>query len=147
MPDIKRLEPGDAAEWIDLRQALWPDTDAVALRAEVAGYRPDTGDTVALGAFVDGKLSGFAEASIRSTGSGCHIEQTPWLEGIYVAPSMRGQGMAAALVKAVEDWARLKGFDCLASDARIDNDISIDRHGKWGFAQVERVVIFRKTLT
>ena len=49
-------------------------------------------------------------------------------------------------MKAAEDWARGHGFRALASDAELDNQVSVAAHGALGFEEVDRVVCFLKRL-
>jgi aminoglycoside 6'-N-acetyltransferase I len=58
----------------------------------------------------------------------------------------RRTGAGAALVAAVEEWGRAQGCTELASDADIHNDGSAAAHLALGFAEVERIVCFRKAL-
>ena len=69
-----------------------------------------------------------------------------YLEGLYVEPEYRRRGVAAALVRAVEPWAREQGCSELASDTTIDNDVSAAVHRALGFDEVERIICFRKDL-
>jgi aminoglycoside 6'-N-acetyltransferase I len=50
------------------------------------------------------------------------------------------------LVEAAESWARSKGCLWMASDALIDNAVSIVAHGRLGYREVERLVHFAKEL-
>lgn len=61
-------------------------------------------------------------------------------------PEHRRQGVATALVRAVEDWGRAQGCPELGSDAAIDNAGSAALHRALGFEEVERIVCFRKDL-
>jgi len=69
-----------------------------------------------------------------------------YIEGIYVRPAYQKQGIAKALIKMAEDWAKQKGFKQIASDTDLGNLASIDFHKKAGFTEVERIVCFIKKL-
>ncbi|AGI25691.1 aminoglycoside N6'-acetyltransferase [Pseudomonas sp. ATCC 13867] len=69
-----------------------------------------------------------------------------FLEGIYVAESARRQGVARALVRAVQVWGVARGCRDFASDAALDNHASHALHRALGFVETERVVYFRKPL-
>jgi len=49
-------------------------------------------------------------------------------------------------VAAAEDWARAQGCREMASDTWLDNTLSQQAHARLGYAEVERLVHFRKTL-
>jgi aminoglycoside 6'-N-acetyltransferase I len=63
-----------------------------------------------------------------------------------VDADVRRSGVGRALVAAVEDWARGRGFTELGSDALIDNTVSHHAHRALGFEERERVIYFRKWL-
>jgi aminoglycoside 6'-N-acetyltransferase I len=91
---IRTASPEDRDEWVRLRWELWPDCPAERHSLEMVQILGMPG-MVAL-AFVDQKLTGFAEVSVRSD----HVEGTvsspvPYLEGWYVQPAHRGQGAVA----------------------------------------------------
>ena len=69
-----------------------------------------------------------------------------FLEGLYVIPELRRQGVARTLVAEVARWARACGCSELASDALLENAASHAAHRALGFAETERVVFFRKRL-
>jgi GNAT superfamily N-acetyltransferase len=62
-------------------------------------------------------------------------------------PDVRRGGVGRALIEAVEDWARERGFRELGSDALLDNVLSHTAHQRLGFEERERTVTFRKFLT
>lgn len=144
MAEFRALGRDDAPAWAAMRRTLWPEADPAELAAEITSLlgRPDC---LNLGAF-DDALVGLAEASIRPFGDGCDTAPVAWLEGIYVAPSHRGQGIGGRLVRQAEAWARDRGLSELGSDAVIGNEDSIAAHLHWGFEETERVVMFRKKL-
>lgn len=69
-----------------------------------------------------------------------------YIEGIYVKPAYRQQGVAARLIQVAENWARQKGLTQIGSDTELTNKGSIDFHKKLGFNEVERIVCFIKDL-
>lgn len=153
---IRQAEPADAAQWIALRFALWPDEPVSAHAAEVADYfaKPRLGPGVmpeaVLVAVARGKpassLVGFAELSRRAYAEGCDTSPVGFLEGWYVAPEYRRQGVGRALVLAAEAWARRQGCREFASDALVENLDSAAAHRALGFEEVEVIRCFRKSL-
>ena len=92
------------------------------------------------------KKIGFAELSIRSYAEGSLNHAVPFLEGWYVAPGYRKQGVGRALIHRAESWARSLGYTELASDAQIENTVALKAHAAVGFEEVERTVCYLKQL-
>ncbi|KIT17812.1 Aminoglycoside N(6')-acetyltransferase type 1 [Jannaschia aquimarina] len=89
----------------------------------------------------------FSEATLRRDHvNGCETSPVAFLEGIYVAPDHRREGVGALLLDAVRAWARERGCTELASDAHIDNIASHAFHRTLGFEETVRVVCFRTKL-
>lgn len=144
---IAPATPADAAEWAQMRYALWPESDAAELAAEIERMLAEPGDTFNIIARAHGDVAGFAEASLRRDYvNGCKTSPVAFLEGIYVQPAYRGRGIARQLVAAIEAWARERGSREFASDALLDNTASHAMHEALGFAETKRVVFFRKVL-
>ncbi|OLP59437.1 hypothetical protein BJF93_12020 [Xaviernesmea oryzae] len=138
----------DAAAWCALRTALWPDAlrekhaaDIAAMLAAMAA-----GDkSSALLAFCDATPCGLIELSLRHDYvNGCETSPVAFVEGLFVADAFRRRGIAAALIAAAVDWARVQGCRELASDAALDNITSHRVHLAAGFEETERVVYFRR---
>jgi aminoglycoside 6'-N-acetyltransferase I len=145
---IAPAEAGDAPDWTAMRTALWPSGGNGEHAAEIAEILADAGETINLIARnADGVALGFAEAALRRDYvNGCKTSPVAFLEGIFVTPEARGQGVARALVGAVEDWAREQGCTECASDAALENSVSHNMHRALGFAETQRVVFFKKML-
>lgn len=141
---IRPLTLGDRVAWGALRQALWPEHPDGELEAELPALIGE--GLVGFGALDGDRLVGFAEADERSYGDGCDTAPVAWLEGIYVLPAYRRDGLARRLVEAVEAWASAAGYRELGSDAILDNLISRLSHARWGFEETSRSVMFRKVL-
>jgi len=134
------------SRWLALRLALWPDaSEAEHLSGMADALR--RGHYIRLAVAVDGSVLGFAEASKRvDYVNGTRSSPVAFLEGLYVVPSVRRQGVARTLVESVVNWAVREGCTELASDALIDNDTGHKVHRSLGFEETERVVYFRRAL-
>lgn len=94
-----------------------------------------------------GEPQGLVEVALRSDYvNGTESSPVGFLEGLYVAPAFRRQGIAAQLVQVAEQWAKKQGCSEMASDALLENTTSHAMHRALGFAETERVVYFRKPL-
>ena len=147
-PHVRRAHATDRAEHARMRALLWPDEDLSELADDVDELLADDTQVafVAERADADGRLCGFAEASIRRFANSNDESPCAFLEGWWVDEDVRRQGVGRALVAAVEAWARELGFTELGSDALIDNTLSHQAHRALGFEERERVVYFRKWL-
>ena len=94
----------------------------------------------------EGLALGLAELSIRPCAEGCESRRVAYLEGWFVLPEARRQGVGRALVKAAENWGRLQGCFEFASDTQPDNETSVAAHRAIGFGDVGLVRCFRKDL-
>jgi aminoglycoside 6'-N-acetyltransferase I len=139
---VRLYVPADYPEWLRMRNALWPDQTPADMAAWLD--RPDAAVFVA-GRTPRGRC-GFAEVGARPYADGCQTSPVAYLEGWYVDPDMRRRGIGAAVVGAIEAWARAQGYRELASDAAAANSISQRAHKRLGFTDVERVVQYRKEL-
>jgi aminoglycoside 6'-N-acetyltransferase I len=137
----------DYDEWLRMRRALWPQLAGENEAEDAAAWlaRPDAVVIVAARPGAAG-LAGFAELGARVYADGCRTSPVGFLEGWYVDPDVRRQGIGAALVRAGEAWARQQGYRELASDALLENATSHRAHVALGFVEVERAVRYRKEL-
>jgi aminoglycoside 6'-N-acetyltransferase I len=148
MVRVRAATPADRAAWLRMRHALWPDetgSHAPEIDAFLAGPRrmPLEG----LIAFDDaGNAVGFAELSIRNVAEDCTSDRVAYLEGWYVEPHLRRQGVGAMLVHACEAWAREQGCTEFGSDTQIDNLDSAAAHRALGFTETAQLRTFLKRL-
>jgi aminoglycoside 6'-N-acetyltransferase I len=94
----------------------------------------------------DGSLCGFVEAGSRPYVDGCESSPVGYVEAWFVDPDMRQSGVGRALLNAAEDWAMGRGYSEMASDTTLTNEASQRAHVKSGYAEVDRIVQFRKPL-
>ena len=134
--------------WLDLRQALWPGAPEADHLTEMRVFVKQPGIFAQYVAYGDdGRPAGCVEAALRlDYVNGTESSPVAFLEGLYVAPPYRRQGMATVLVAAVVAWGQAKGCTELASDALLDNEASHAMHRALGFEETERVVFFRKLI-
>jgi aminoglycoside 6'-N-acetyltransferase I len=146
---VRLAAPGDAAAWLGLRQALWPEGTEAEHRREIERFFDGTAaEPLAVLLAEDGTGSpvGCAELSIRAHAEGCHSDRVAYLEGWFVVPRARGRGVGRALIAAAERWGRAQGCSELASDAQLDNAVSAAAHRALGFTEVGLLRCFRKDL-
>ena len=149
MITVRPMRPTDADIWIRMRATFWPDGSLAEHAGDVsaffAGSLPQL-MAVLLAEDADGRPIGFAELSIRGYAEGCTSSKVAYLEGWYVVPEMRRQGVGGALVRAAEEWGRSQGCTEFASDAEVANQASAAAHQALGFAEAGVVRCFYKPL-
>jgi len=147
---IRPVEAADAAEWLRIRLALWPD-DPDKEAAEItlflaASPRPVLPECHAV--FVcprpEGGLCGLVEVSIHHSAPGCETDHIGYLEAWHVDPDWRERGVGRALVERAEAWARAEGCREMASDTTPWYTVSPAAHAALGYQEVIRY--FRKEL-
>lgn len=131
--------------------ALWPDGSLAEHHAEavaiLSGNPASTLPLVVIVAELDGTIVGFVEVGLRSHADACDPSRpVGFVEGWYVEPDRRRRGIGRALVAAAEAWAVSRGCAEMASDAEIENGVSLEAHEALGFEVVDRCVHFRKRL-
>jgi len=146
--NIEPLRSSTDPDWLCLRLALWPDStsdehleEMASFIAQPARFAQFIARSEELGAV------GFAEASMRADYvNGTESSPVAFLEGLYVSPAARRQGVARALVAAVAEWACANGCSEFASDTQLENTLSQAVHEHLGFSETERVVYFNMRL-
>lgn len=149
MTDVRAASPSDKQAWLRMRRALWPDDGDDSHAGEIDDFfagRLHMPLEVLLALDESGNAIGFAELSIRPYAEDCVTDRVAYLEGWYVAPHARRQGVGRALVVAAESWARSQGCTEFGSDALIDNHASAAAHRAVGFTETVQIRCFRKAL-
>jgi len=153
---IRPVREDDRESWKRMREALWPSNrtpsraesdehaNAIALYFEGKLQEPAQ---VLVACDEDGRIVGMVELSIRGYAEGCETDRVAYLEGWYVDPQVRGQGVGAALVQASEAWGRSQGCTELASDTEVDNFESAAAHRAVGFKETGVIRCFKKMIS
>ena len=156
VPEVRTVRNGDKAEWLRMRCLLWPDAaDGEHAREIDAYFRNQTfswsDSSLAVTVFVAVRpsegLCGFLEASIRPFAEGCQTRPVGYIEGWLVDAEMRQRGIGRRLVAVAEQWAEAQGCSEMASDAHLENTVSLKAHQALGFEESSRAVRLRKRLT
>jgi aminoglycoside 6'-N-acetyltransferase I len=143
---VRQMTASDRTAWVEMRSALWPE-DAPEAHVDAANELLNSGENWGLIAeTLDREIAGFAEIAVRKYANGCDTKPVGFLEGIWVKPKFRRQGIGAQLIKKAEALLVECGFHELGSDTPINNRDSQAAHLAWGFSETERVVYFRKVL-
>jgi aminoglycoside 6'-N-acetyltransferase I len=143
---IRELTSADRAAWARMRAALWPGESLESLAEAIDDILADAGAWGFVAEAAGGTPAGFAEVALRKYANGCESRPVPFLEGIWVAPAFRRQGVGAQLIAHVERFLCARGYREIGSDAELHNVSSHAAHRSWGFSETERVVYFRKAL-
>jgi aminoglycoside 6'-N-acetyltransferase I len=130
-----------------MRQDLWPDEGEHAKEIEqFFNHELHEPLQVFLAVNESGHAIGFIELSIRPYAEGCTTNNVAFIEGWYVEPAARGQGVGAALVKVAEGWGRGQGCFELGSDTEVDNLTSAAAHRALGFKEAGAIRCFIKSI-
>ncbi len=94
---IREIVEDDRAEWVRLRDALWPgsltDHEAETRRHFETGAEMP----IVLVAEAAARLVGFLELDHRKYAPGCRSSPVPFIEGWYVEPGLQRRGVGRAV--------------------------------------------------
>ena len=143
---VRRYTDADWPECLRLCRALFPDDTIEAEQEEMRRTLARSDAAVFVLERPNGLLAGYVEAGTRQYAEGCATSPVGYIEAWYVDPDARRSGHGRRLLEAAEAWARDMGYSEMGSDALIDNVVSHEAHRRSGYAEVERVVMFRKSI-
>ncbi|QQS33222.1 MAG: GNAT family N-acetyltransferase [Acidobacteriota bacterium] len=144
---VRPFAETDLNEWFRLRRLLWDGTADEDHQDEMYDIISDPeSQFVAVADDGSGGLCGFIEASIRPMAEDCESEDVGYLEGWFVEEHARRQGIGRALVASAENWAREHGCIEMASDAELENSVSLNAHTKLGYSETSRLIHLKKYL-
>ena len=149
---VRRAKLADLPSVSEMCHCLWPESSVQDHAAEMAPLltgtvRGNLPGSVLVAEEPIGTPVGFIHVGLRSHADGCDPSHPVGLiEGWYVDPGHRRQGIGTRLVRAAEQWARDQGCIEMASDTWIDHAVSQRAHEALGFEIVDRCVHYRKPL-
>ena len=143
---IRRARIEDKPDWLRMRLLLWVEGAAQDFSEDIDVLLHSENEPVFIAARLDGRPGGFLEGGIRKYADGCETSPVGYIEGWYVDEDLRRHGVGGMLIRAMEDWARERGLQEMASDTWLENEASIVAHLKLGYEEQERLVHFSKKL-
>ena len=137
---IRAADAEDAATLADLAAQLGYAGSADAMRSRLAQV-----DGVVLVAVreVDGSVLGFAHVRRHA---GLLAMPYGWLQSLVVDAASRGRGAGAALLAAVEAWARAEGLHELRVDSNVARERSHRFYLRQGYVERKRQCVFVRAL-
>ncbi len=145
--EVRPLRQDEFDQWLRMRQALWPTSDVWELSEELeAMWARREYEPVFVAERLDGGLGGMIEVSLHDRAEGCTTSPVGYIEGWYVDPDLRRQGVGGRLVAAAEAWAQDMGCREMASDTEPAYPISPLAHRHLGYEETETPLHYRKTL-
>lgn len=138
---IRTAVPADAEALVSLSTRLGYPADARAIRGRLEAIGAHRAGEVLVAVAGHGEVVGFAHALPQRL---LIVEPFVELAGLVVAEAARGQGFGAALLAAVESWARGQGF----AGVRVRSNVLRERAHRFyqraGYAETKRQAVFVK---
>ena len=113
---IAAVTERDAADWLVLRDCLWPADDHAREIADYFAGRLEEPVEVFIARDADGHAVAHVELSIREDLAALLGVRTGYIEGLYVEPALRGSGLVGRLQRRSQQWARAMRCTAFASD-------------------------------
>lgn len=142
---IRQAGKEDLSLLTELALKLWPGHDKHELEEELGEIL--AGKAAFFLAFSGERAIGYAQCQLRHDYvEGTEYSPVGYLEGIYVEPDCRRNGIAGKLLAACESWAKKHGCREFASDCELSNSDSLRFHLGLGFTEANRIICFTKKL-
>ena len=144
---IRAITHGDVERWLQMRRILWPDSAENILQQEMTVIFDNAKNNQVYVCEVESHdIVAFIEISLRIRVKGCKSSPIAYIEGLYVEPNYRLQGIAKALTAEAENWARRSSCAELAADIAVDNALDQKIQHQLGFDEVKKTVIYCKKI-
>ncbi len=135
------------ADWLEMALALWPEEKPDELQDVLSDLMLSPNHKNFICIADNDQPIAFANFSIKNDYiEGSETNRVGFVEGIYVKPEYRGQGIGRQLLKLGETWASAQGCTEMGSDAYITNTESRLFHKKSGFREAGEIVCFIKKI-
>lgn len=125
---------------------MYTGLDRAFHQQEMEIYFRDPDKTCLVACTGEGTVCGIIELSLRNVVDGCRTSPVGYIEGIYVEPAHRRQGVARLLMEHAVAWCRTHGCRELATDAELDDEAAQRFHRHMGFEETYRIVEYRKPI-
>ena len=91
----------------------------------------------------DKQKIGLVEVSARNIVDACLTSPVAYLEGLYLVPEYRNQGIGKQVVNMIIKWCSENGFSELATDTELTNEAAQRFYKSLGFEETDRVVEYK----
>ncbi|HTF16735.1 MAG TPA: aminoglycoside 6'-N-acetyltransferase [Chryseolinea sp.] len=144
---IVEVDIGNMDHWLTMAMQLWPDEDRADLARFIRESIASEKNQSLLCLTSTAECAGFIDLSLRTDYvEGCTTNPVGYLEGVFVKPEYRQNGVGAFLIREGEKWAKSKGCSEFASDTEFANADSQLFHIAMGFKHSEVIVHFWKRI-
>jgi len=146
MPDptlrLRPLNPDDAPAAAELSTQLGYPATADDLRPRIESLA-STPDHIVLAAVLNGRLTGWIDASIER-----HLQDpdTVNIGGLVVDDAARGAGIGKRLCEAVEAWARSRNIPTVRVRSQIKRTDAHRFYLRDGYRHVKTSLVFEKSV-
>ena len=142
MMQYTQATASDLKPWADLRYDLWGG-DRYQLNSEADSILNSETEACFLAKLGTGRPIGFLEISMRTTRSHTY----GYLEGWYVAPEYRRQGIGSSLVDQAENWLLHNSIEAIFSDTDQGSySESLPAHAQSGYTPIRHFTLLKKGL-
>ena len=136
----------DLSDWLEMALALWPYESKDDMESLFHTLFLSETDEMLIARTDEAIAAGFANISIRKDYvEGSNSSPVGYIEGIYVKPEFRKQGIARKFIELAEEWSRKRGCTELGSDTEAENIESQNFHRKF-FPGESSIVHFIKKI-
>ena len=141
-----KFEESDFDLMLSMALKLWPDFEQKELRQLLKETTQSNTKAVWI-AKANDHYAGFSIFSIRTDYvEGAEKSPTGYLEGIFVEPNFRKNGIANSFVQLGQQWCKEHGCTQMGSDTWLNNTESREFHKRMGFREEEELVHFLKNI-
>ena len=146
MVTVEPISKVNVNDVVLLAEMLWPDTEISGLEAHYSELLGSAQGACFVLREGESHIA-FIEVSLRSDFvEGSSGSPVPFIEGIFVSPAYRRNGLGRLLMQKAEEWALAKGFKEICSDTELGNQSSVRFHLAAGFSETSRNIYFVKHL-
>ena len=144
---IQEFEPTDFDSLLEMSQKLWTKYEKSELEQLLQESFVLKRNRVLIAKTAEGKGVGFSIFSIRTDYvEGAEQSPTCYLEGIFVDPDYRNNGISKQFIQLGEKWCKEQGCTQLGSDTWLSDKGAQAFHKQVGFWEEDKLVHFLKKI-
>lgn len=136
----------DSELWLALRQQLYHGLDERFHRQEMHWLLSSPEHYCLFLTNSTKQPIGLLELSLRNIVDGCIDGPVGYIEGLYLLPEYRGQGLGKNMLQRAAQWFSAQGCSEMATDAELDNRMAQEFYDNQGFTRLWEIVQFKKAL-